>query len=294
MTATAARAEVAYLGPRGTFSEAVARDWSAASYAQTDDHYLQCFSIDEVFLAVEQSRARYGVVPVENSTEGAVNNTLDCLMESALHIVGERIIPVRHCLFAATAASLKTIRRIASHPQSLAQCRKWLRANCPQAELQECASNAQAARLSRDDSTIAAVAGAHAGEIYQLQVLAQDIQDQAHNSTRFLILGGDDAPPMDASGKDKTAILTFTENRPGALFRILQPFAELQISMTRLESRPSRKEAWAYVFFIDFEGHQQDKIVKELFRKLQQCTAEIKILGSFANALNDKSPGDKE
>ena len=227
---------------------------------------------------MEQGATRYGVVPVENSTEGAVNNTLDCFVDTPLQIVGERIIKIEHHLFTQAGLTLKDIRRIASHKQSLAQCRQWLRANCPQLPLHECTSNAEAARLSAEDAGTAAIAGALAGEIYGLHPLANRIQDQAHNSTRFLVLAKDGVA---ATGRDKTSVLIYAENRPGSLFRLLEPFENLQISLTRIETRPTRKEAWAYVFFIDFEGHKDDDNVQELFSRLSRCTAEVKTLGSY-------------
>lgn len=280
---------VAYLGPRGTFSEAAARAWLQNSpqqhrlqnEQQDDIWHHECDSIHDVVQAVARGKARYGVVPVENSTEGTVNDTQDCLIDSSLHIVGERVVVIRHHLFARPGCDLDSIRRIASHRQSLAQCRRWLRTNCPDLPLHECTSNAQAACLSAEEPTTAAIAGSLAGEIYGLLALADDIQDEAHNSTRFLVLAGGDAVAPDATGRDKTSVLVHAENRPGALFRILQPFDSLQISLTRIETRPSRKEAWAYVFFIDFEGHREDEPVKELFRRLDSCTAEIKFLGSY-------------
>ncbi|MGI9252002.1 MAG: prephenate dehydratase [Pseudohongiellaceae bacterium] len=296
---------VAYLGPRGTFSEAAARTQFGATSElhnvnnkqpgandkQPDANgkqkttetikTLECSSIGDVFTAVEEDKVNYGVVPVENSTEGAVNNTLDCLLDSPLQIIGERIIKIEHHLFAQKGVSLTDIRLIASHQQSLAQCRKWLQAHYPQLPLHECTSNAEAALMSADNRETAAIAGELAGQTYGLHTVAKQIQDEAHNSTRFLILA---KHPVTATGNDKSSLLIFARNRPGALFHILQPFENLQISLTRLESRPSRKEAWAYVFFLDFEGHRDDENVQELFRRLEHCNAEIKVLGSYPRA----------
>ncbi|MEQ8954004.1 MAG: prephenate dehydratase, partial [Gammaproteobacteria bacterium] len=220
----------------------------------------------------------YGVVPVENSTEGAVNNTQDCLIDTRLRICGEEIVAIKQNLLVAPGASINDIRTIMSHPQSLAQCRHWLQENLPDIELQDCASNAEAARKVRHDSGIAAIAGDLASDTYGLEIAREAIQDQSHNRTRFLVLSTASTLP---TGKDKTSILIYTENKPGALFRILEPFEQLQISLTKLETRPAKKAAWEYVFFIDFEGHHDDTAVVELFRRLQQCTAEIKILGSY-------------
>jgi len=267
---------VAFLGPRGTFSEIAVRQHFGDAI-----EISACKTIDEVFASVESQRCHYGVVPVENSTEGAVNNTQDCLIDSQLHIAGEQVVVIDHCLLAQPGVELSEMQTIASHQQSLAQCRKWLSANLPAVKLVECTSNAEAARIAQADKHTAAIAGALAADIYGLNILARKIQDQPHNSTRFLILGN---TATSRTGNDKTSILIYTENRPGALFRILEPFENLGVSLTRIETRPSKKEAWAYVFFIDFEGHVEDKIVKELFSRLQACTAEIKVLGSYPRA----------
>ncbi len=267
---------VAYLGPRGTFSQA-----AALRHFGEDCKLLECSSIDEVFNSVSSGNAQYGVVPVENSTEGAVNNTQDCLIDTSLQICGEEIIPIKQNLMMAPGASAADIRLIASHGQSLAQCREWIQTNLPGAELRECASNAEAARQAQTEPGVAAIAGDLAAQVYELEIVHEAIQDRQHNSTRFLILSTNHEDP---TGKDKTSVLIYTENKPGALFRILEPFEQLQISLTKLETRPSKKEAWEYVFFIDFEGHQDDAPVQELFTRLSVCTAEIKRLGSYPAA----------
>lgn len=266
-------ARIAYLGPPGTFSqEAALRQFG------NDCELLDCRAIDEVFAAVESDRAAYGVAPVENSTEGAVNNTQDCLIDSPVQIVAEQVVAIEHHLLAREGMEKSAITCIASHPQSLAQCRKWLRTHMPDVPLRECASNGQAARTAAEDPSVAAIAGNMARRIYDLRALAESIQDQAGNRTRFAVLGRERAAP---SGHDKTSILVYTENRPGALFRVLEPFENLQISLSRLESRPSRDEKWEYIFFIDFEGHCRDEKVEELFRRLSACTDAVKILGSY-------------
>ena len=265
--------KIAYLGPPGTFSEIAVQNHFGSGCDLHD-----CASIDDVFVAVETAAADYGVVPVENSTEGAINNTQDCLIESSLKILGEEIVAVEQNLMIADAGSLNQIVAIASHKQSLAQCRNWIQQNYPGIELIECASNAEAAKLASDDCTIAAIAGAAAAKNYGLSIKHALIQDQQHNSTRFLVLANGGTEP---TGNDKTSVLIYTENRPGALFRILEPFENLQVSLTKIETRPSKKEAWAYVFFIDFEGHSKDETVRQLFGRLESCTAEIKILGSY-------------
>ena len=266
-------ARIAYLGPPGTFSqEAALRQFG------DDCELLDCRAIDEVFAAVESGRADYGVAPVENSTEGAVNNTQDCLIDSPVQIVAEQIVAIEHHLLAREGIEKSTVACIASHPQSLAQCRKWLRAQMLDTPLRECASNGQAARMAAEDPSVAAIASNMARRIYDLRALAESIQDQTGNRTRFAVLGRERTAP---SGHDKTSILVYAENRPGALFRVLKPFEKLQISLSRLESRPSRDEKWEYIFFMDFEGHCRDEKVEELFRCLNACTDAVKILGSY-------------
>ncbi len=264
---------VAYLGPPGTFSqEAALRQFGA------DCPLLECRAIDEVFAAVENANAAFGVAPIENSTEGAVNNTQDCLIDSPLQIIAEQVLAIEHHLLAREGVARSDVGCVAAHPQALAQCRGWLRANMPGVALRECASNGRAARMAAEDPGIAAIAGNMARKIYPLRALAESIQDQAGNRTRFVILGRGRTEP---SGQDKTSILVYAQNRPGALFRVLEPFENLQISLTRLESRPSRDEKWEYIFFMDFEGHCQDGNVEELFRRLNPRTDAVKILGSY-------------
>lgn len=267
------QAKVAYLGPKGTFSQA-----AVISYFGENCNLHECGSIEEVFNAVSENKISFGIVPVENSTEGAVNNTQDCLIDYAVRIIGEVIVPIEHCLLAQGSAQLPAITQIASHQQSLAQCRNWIQTNLPHASLVECSSNSAAAKLAVDNKSTAAIAGAIAAEVYDLAVLKEKIQDQEHNSTRFLVLANDATEP---TGHDKTSVLIYAENKPGALFRILEPFENLKVSLTKIETRPAKVEAWAYVFFIDFEGHINDELIVELFSRLEACTAEIKVLGSY-------------
>ncbi|HAT27058.1 MAG TPA: prephenate dehydratase [Gammaproteobacteria bacterium] len=269
---------VAFLGPRGTYSQA-----AVIEHFGSTCELLECAGIEDVFAAVEEHYADFGVVPVENSTEGAINNTQDCLLHSSLKIIGEKIVSIEHNLLANQEADGSKIDTIASHQQSLAQCRHWLKKHYPKARQIECASNAEAALKAQKDSRIAAVAGLLAATIYDLKIVHASIQDQDHNSTRFLVLARQGTA---ATGNDKTSVLIHTENKPGALFRILQPFEKFQVSLSKIETRPSKQEAWEYVFFIDFEGHIQDQAIKELFAQLQQCTAEIKVLGSYPAAFN--------
>ena len=241
-----------------------------------DCEQLACSTIDDVFAAVAQARADCGLVPIENSTEGSVNNTQDCLIETELSIVGEEVINIEHNLLVPKYAEQMAVKVIASHKQSLAQCRNWIRSNCPQAELLECTSNAEAASRVNEDEGIAAIAGDLAAEAYNLHIRARGIQDNQENRTRFVLLQQAKAAP---SGVDKTSILVSTRNEPGALFRLLEPFQQLQISLSKIDSRPSKRKAWAYVFFIDFEGHVDDQKIALLFDRLKTVRKRSKFLG---------------
>ncbi len=264
---------VAYLGPAGTYSQLAAMEFFGSDVGLVD-----CSTIDDVFSAVETAQTTHGIVPVENSTEGAINNTQDCLVDCSAKIIGEQIVSIEHSLLAQSGTKKSDIRRIASHKQSLAQCRNYLSANFPQVEQLECSSNAEAAILAQSDANTAAIASGFAATIYKLHCLEDHIQDKSNNRTRFLVLS---LGETEATGEDKTSILVYTENKPGALFRVLEPFEKYQLSLTKIETRPSKKEAWEYVFFIDFEGHAKDRITMELFDVLKVCGAEVKLLGSY-------------
>ena len=264
---------VAFLGPLGTFSHA-----AVDQYFGVDANKHSVATIDDVFAQVEAGNAQFGVVPVENSTEGAVNNTQDCLVDTSLQIIGEVVIPIEHNFLMQEGASTASIKRIVSHRQSLAQCRGWLTAHFPNVEKVEVASNAEAARLASLDPHTAAIAGLRAAQLYSLQVLHARIQDQQNNCTRFLVLAKD---PVAPSGADKTSILVYAENKPGALFRILEPFDAFQVSLTKIETRPARDSVWAYVFFIDFEGHIEDTAARKVFYERQGRTVSSKQLGSY-------------
>ncbi|MFT4861016.1 MAG: chorismate mutase/prephenate dehydratase [Pseudohongiellaceae bacterium] len=269
--------KVSYLGPIGTFTQLAANVYFTAGC-----EFMPCATIDDVFLAVEKKLSDFGVVPVENSTEGAVNNTQDCLIDSQAVIVGEVVVPIEHHLLVnKELGDLAQIEVIASHKQSLAQCRNWLRTKFPNTQLLEVSSNAEAARLAAENTCTASIAGSLAAELYGLRTAHSAIQDKSNNSTRFLVLA-DNARRTLPSDADKTSVLIYTHNKPGALFRILQPFEELGISLSKIETRPSKIEAWEYVFFIDFDGHAEDPLVIELFARLEKATAEIKLLGSYA------------
>jgi chorismate mutase / prephenate dehydratase len=266
---------VACLGPKGTFSEE-----AAIKHFGTQAPAVLCASIDDVFRAVESGAVGYGVVPVENSTEGAVGRTLDLLLSTPLRMCGEVLLPVHQNLLGKAAAAAD-IKRIYSHAQSLAQCNRWLNQNCPKAERVPVASNAEAARLARDDSEAGAIAGRTAAEHYGLAMLAANIEDEPNNTTRFAVVARQDVPP---SGKDKTSFVMSALNRPGAIHELLTPLAQHQVSMTRLESRPSRTGLWEYVFFVDIEGHQLLDNVARALDEIRQRAAFLKILGSYPMA----------
>ena len=271
---------IAYLGPEGTFSQV-----AAIKHFGKNSEFQSCSTIEDVFALVESEQARYGIVPIENSTEGTVNNAQDCLLEKKVLISGEIIVAIEHHLLIAKSTEIDALKTIASHKQSLAQCRTWLSKNYPNVELVECSSNAEAARIAATSAGTAAIAGELAAKVYNLLPAFKGIQDQKHNSTRFLVLSQENTNPC---GRDKTSIIAYAENKPGALFRILEPFENLKISLTKIETRPAKIEAWEYVFFIDFEGHMSDKVVQKLFARLNECAAEIKILGSYPAAAFQK------
>lgn len=268
---------IAYLGPSGTYTEAAARK-QFGHFATTSAQA----SIDEVFREVETGGVHYGVVPVENSTEGMVNHTLDGFMTSRLRICAEVELPIHHALLASSAVEATAITEILSHSQSLAQCRGWLDAHYPHAARTAVSSNAEAARLVTERSDAAAIAGAMAGERYGLRALATNIEDHADNKTRFLVIGQQKVGP---SGRDKTSILVSTRNEPGALYRVLEPFHQHEISLSRIETRPARVGNWSYVFFIDLEGHEADATVQRALAEVRQVSLELRILGSYPQAV---------
>ena len=226
---------------------------------------------------MEAGSADYGVVPVEKSTEGVVNHTLDMFLLSALKICGEVELRIHHHLIG-PLEDIRAIRRVYSHQQSLAQCRRWLDLHLPEAERIAVSSNGEAARLARDETGAAAVAGQCAADIYQLPVTIANIDDEPNKTTRFLLNGSRTPAP---SGRDKTAVLVSASNRPGALYRLLEPNARNGLSMTRIESRPSRRGMWDYVFFIDVEGHKDDAPVAKALVELEQEASLFKVLGSY-------------
>lgn len=264
--------KIAFLGPEGTFTQAAALKHFGKSIRS-----IPLRAIDEVFREVEAGSADYGVVPVENSTEGVVNHTLDMFLQSPLRICGEVQMRINHHLIT-HANELTAVRRIYSHRQSLAQCREWLDANLPRVEQIEVSSNGEAALRVRDEVDAAAISGQGAADIYQLPTLVRNIEDEPNNTTRFLIIG---AQPIAPSGDDKTALLVASLNRPGALFNLLEPLARNNVSMTRIESRPSRRGMWDYVFFIDLDGHIQDAPVAAALTELREQASLFRVLGSY-------------
>ena len=267
---------VAYFGPEGTYTEAAAVK-QFGHFATTKP----LASIDEVFREVESEAAHYGVVPVENSTEGMVNHTLDCFLTSKVKICAEVELPIHHALMRGTQAS-GDITEIVSHAQSLAQCRAWLDRHYPGVVRTAVASNAEAARLAAQQPHVAAIAGQMAAQRYSLRVLSANIEDQPDNKTRFLVLGQQD---VGASGRDKTSLLVSVHNEPGALLRVLEPFDRFGISLTRIETRPAPSGEWSYVFFIDFDGHQSDDNAGQVLKAISQVAFEVRSLGSYPQAV---------
>jgi chorismate mutase/prephenate dehydratase len=267
---------IAFLGPEGTYTqEAALKHFGHAV------HNRPLGAIDEVFREVESGNAHFGVVPVENSTEGVINHTLDMFMVSPLKVCGEVELPIHHHLLT-RGADLKTAKRVLSHQQSLAQCREWLDANLPGVERVAVSSNAEAARLVSGDDGALAIASESAARLYGLKALAANIEDRPDNTTRFLVIGRLDPPP---SGRDKTSLLLSGRNVPGALARLLAPLSRHGINMTRIESRPSREKPWEYVFFIDVEGHVADRKLKTALKALEKEAAFVKWLGSYPRAV---------
>lgn len=263
---------VAYLGPEGTYTQ-------AAVYKHFG-HFVSArplAAIDEIFREVEAANADYGVVPVENSTEGVVNHTLDLFVGSPLKVCGEVALPVHHHLLA-RGESLADIRRVYGHAQSLAQCRKWLDGKLPNVVRVAVSSNAEGARLAASEPEAAAIAGKAAAELYQLAMLATNIEDEPDNTTRFLVIGRQSVPP---TGNDMTSLLLSVRNKPGALHDLLSPFAEAGVNLTRIESRPSRRAKWDYNFFVDIEGHVDDARVQKVIDRIQSQLSFFKVLGSY-------------
>jgi chorismate mutase/prephenate dehydratase len=270
------RVTVAYLGPSGTFSEeAVFKQFGSAIET------LPCASIDEVFRATEAGTADFGVVPVENSSEGAINRTLDLLLATTTVISGEVSIPVHHSLMTSTG-SMEGVTVVCAHSQALAQCQVWLNLHHPHIQRRAVASNAEAARMASVDPSIAAIASDMAAEQYKLGVVQAHIQDDPHNRTRFAVIG---TLHTNASGQDHTSLVLAVPNKAGAVYDLLAPIARHGVSMTRFESRPARVGTWEYYFYVDVEGHVQDPPVARALEELKDNAAFFKVLGSYPVSL---------
>jgi chorismate mutase domain of proteobacterial P-protein, clade 2 len=264
---------VAYLGPEGTYTQQ-----AALKHFGKSANVVSLAAIDEVFREVASGACHYGVVPVENSTEGVVTHTLDNFLASNVNICGEVVLRIHHHFLVSDITKIKNITRVYSHAQSLAQCRKWLDRNFPNAERVAVSSNSEAAKRVKGEWNAAAIAGEMACDLYELNSYAQNIEDQPDNSTRFLIIG---SQAVGVSGDDKTSLVAATRNEPGALHQLLEPFHQHGIDLTRVETRPSPTGAWNYVFFIDFNGHQHDPIVSDALAEVSKRVSDLKILGSY-------------
>jgi chorismate mutase/prephenate dehydratase len=262
---------VAYLGPEATFTHqaAIRRFGSSLLYSAQK-------TIADVFSEVSKNRADYGVVPVENSTEGVVTHTLDMFVDSDLKIVSQIVLPVQQCLLSNSPRS--QIKKLFGHPQSLAQCRAWIQNHLPRVEIIETSSNARSAEFAAREKFSAAIAGVLAAEKYKVRILELDIQDNAANATRFLVLGRQCSP---ATGKDRTSVMFSIVDKVGALHSALAPFRRYRINMTKIESRPSKRKAWEYFFFVDCDGHYTDRKVANALEILNQHCSFVKILGSY-------------
>jgi len=267
---------IAFLGPLGTFSES-----AATKHFGHAGRLLPLDSIDDVFREVESGHAHYAVVPVENSTEGAVGRTMDLLLGTSLKICGEVVLRIHQNLMS-RESELGAITRVYSHAQSLAQCHEWLNRMLPQAQRISVGSNAQAAQKAAEEAGTAAIAGEAAAARYELAKLAENIEDEPNNTTRFLVLGKHDAGP---SGRDKTSLIMSAPNRAGALHQLLAPLSDGGVSMCRLESRPARNALWEYVYYVDVEGHRDEPAVKAALELLASNAAYLKILGSYPVAV---------
>jgi len=267
--------KVAFLGPQATFTHVAAMQQFGFSAQLVPQK-----SIPAVFDEVLRGRAHYGVVPVENSTEGVVSHTLDMFMESDLKINAEILLGISHDLLS-RSGRIEDVRKVVSHPQALAQCRKWLEENLPDIPLVDVASTALAAQMAAEDEMAAAVASEMAATLYGLQVLKPKIEDNPNNFTRFLVIG---TKTPDRSGRDKTSVMFSTKDEPGILYRMLEPFSKRGINLSKIESRPMKKKAWEYIFFLDMEGHIAEEGVFAAIEELRGYCQFLKVLGSYPRA----------
>jgi chorismate mutase/prephenate dehydratase len=264
--------KVAYLGPEGTYSEEAAR----RHCGQTSE-FVWASSIGEVLVMAENDQVDVAVVPIENSTEGSVSHTLDLLQSTPLTICGEVASPIHHQLLTNTH-DIKHIKEVIAHPQALAQCKKWLDTHLPNVTRTPASSNAEAARQAANSTEAAAIAGGRAASIYKLAILHKNIEDEPNNTTRFLVLGKNETS---ATGDDKTSLICTTQNKPGALYRLLEILANQNINIVKLESRPSRQNLWEYYFYIDIDGHKDDAPIQNALEAIKDVTTSTKFLGSY-------------
>lgn len=269
---------VAFQGEIGAYSEEAAFQFFGPS-AQT----RPCESLDEVFKLAEKDEVQFGIIPIENSLEGSISQAYDLLLDSSLKVCGEIELKVSHCLIAAAGATLDSIKRIYSHPQALGQCQAFLKhLGC---ELIPTYDTAGGVKLIKEQQIAdgAAIAGTRAAEIYGMNIIAHEIEDNPNNFTRFFILSKDDSPP---TGKDKTSIVFSVKHKPGALFVFLKKLADSKINLTKIESRPTRQKAWEYNFYLDFEGHRQDTVARQALKDLEDSALFVKVLGSYPRAVS--------
>ncbi|MDO8734227.1 MAG: prephenate dehydratase [Elusimicrobiota bacterium] len=264
--------KVSYFGPAATFTHL-----AAIKIFGRNIEYIPVESIKDVFTEVEKGRAVYGVVPIENSTEGVVNHTLDMFVDSDLKITSEIFLEISHYLLS-NETSIQKIKKVYSHPQAIAQTRNWIEKNLKDAEIVEVASTSEAARLAKKEKNTAAISSVVASEIYGLNILAENIEDYKNNFTRFLVIGRQNPP---SSEHDKTSIMFSVKDRVGALHDMLVPFKKYKLNLTKIESRPTRKKAWEYIFFVDFLGHINNKNVVKALAKLEKSCSLLKVLGSY-------------
>lgn len=277
MTEPAADDRVAYLGPEGTYSHAALIKYFGAA--------RPCLPVDEipaVFQSVDSGATAYGLVPVENSTEGSITQTLDCFGKYTLNIVGEVMLRIEHCLMASEATIAAGITRIVSHQQSLGQCQHWLEEHYPNVDKVSLFSNALAAKTAVGETGVAAIAGRTAATIYGLKLLHENIEDVHDNTTRFAVLSK--TYKCAPTGRDKSSLIIIIRNEPGALFDALEPFKKHAVNLIKLESRPTRKEAWSYSFFVDIDGHSDDNNIRAALAEVSQHTLECRVLGSYPAA----------
>ncbi len=263
--------KIAYLGPKASFT-----NLAAVRKFGSQVEYVSCSNIAEVFQKVENDHCDYGVVPIENSIEGAVTHTFDLMVDSQLSICSQILLEISHNLLSKT--TIPKIKKIYSNPQVFGQCRHWLQGNLPKAELIDVSSTTRAAQIAFKEKNAACIASSLAAKVYNLQIIKKDIEDRAHNITRFLVIAKNDVPP---TGKDRTSVLFSIKDKVGALHAMLSPFYKNKINLTKIESRPSKRKAWDYYFFIDFEGHREDKNVKKALTQLEEMCQYLKVVGSY-------------